>query len=90
MKAWLKVGLIGLGVFVLLFILSMLLGKTSDMGNIFDWIILILGFPALILARFVHIGFLSSMGFSVFFVLLIPYSFALGALIGYLIGRFKK
>ena len=86
MKSWLKGGIINLIIFIVLLTLSITF-PNSDVGNVFSWILLVLGLPAFLLSKFISIGFGS---FSSFFILVIPYSFLLGALIGWVIGKVKS
>ena len=83
---WLRGGIISFILFLILLILSFI-SPRSDMGNIFHWVLLGLGLPAYILARFIPLGFGP---FSSFFVLIIPYSFVIGAIIGWIVGKIKS
>jgi len=87
MKYWLRGGLISLGIFVTIIGLSIIL-PSNDLGNVFYWILFFAGFPAFILARLIPVG----IGFGSlynFFVMIIPYSFALGSLAGWIVEKVK-
>lgn len=86
MRYWLRGGLISFSIFAVLIVLAMV-SSSSDMGNIYHWILLVIGLPAFVLSYFINIGFGP---FSGFFIMLFPYSFALGALIGWVIEKIKE
>ena len=73
---WLKGGIISILLLLILYIASQIMGPTSDMGNIFDWIILLISLPVLKLGASSKI--------------LVPYFFVVGAVIGFIYGRLRS
>jgi len=85
-RHWLRGGIVSLVLFLILLVLS-IVSPSSDMGNVFHYVLLLMGFPVYFLSRFIPISFGPFTSFS---VLIIPYSFVVGALIGWIYGKIKK
>jgi len=100
MKAWLKGGLIGIVLFLILLIISVILYYTSssdmrELALLGPGIVLMLIeflFRKLFGLSVAGAGTIMgmSMPYSVFLIINASFLFILGALIGWLIGRFKK
>jgi len=85
---WLKGGVIGVSIYIIFIILILTIYKPlfdscRHMGCNSDWIIILIGFP-IILIPFQYY-FMSGVSILVFFQY-----FLLGALLGYIYGRIKK
>jgi hypothetical protein len=74
---WLKGGVIGLIILLILYILA-ISTPSSDMGNIFSWTILMIGIPIIRI-----IGDLPILFYIIFFI----YFFILGSIIGWVFGK---
>lgn len=84
MKAWLKGGIMGLIVFTILFVLS-IVAPRGDMGNISGWILIL---PVLWLIKNLSIS--SPIEAILFYtVTAVPY-IVIGALIGWIVGKIKS
>lgn len=89
MKTWLKGALIFLGIVIVLIILDQITllfiqpgGMVGRVDTPFSLPLVIIGLP---------LAFLIGRGPpSIFFIALIPYSFILGAIIGWIIGKIKS
>lgn len=100
MKAWLKGGLIGLGLFLILSIISVILYYTSssdmrELALLGPGIVLILIeflFRKLFGLSVAEVGTIMgvSMPLSVFLIINVSFLFILGALIGWIIGKKKQ
>ena len=91
MKSWLKGGLIGVFLAIILIILSLLAGR-EEFGTIFIYILFFLAYPLTIFLLKTNIAYavLNTAMVNLFYILLIPYAFLIGAIIGLIIGRFKN
>jgi len=93
LKSWLKGGLIVASIPIVLMLLSALtylvFGKTSDMGNMFDWALIFATFYAFLLQGFFgsSVNLFERIVFKI--VMVFPY-FLIGALIGWVIGKRKS
>ena len=94
LPTWLKGGLIGLGIFLIFFLLIILIfnGRCGDMGCAEVWILVFSTLPTVYLTSY-FLNLLSiPMGYNYLFYLvpgIIQY-FILGSLAGYIYSKFRK
>ncbi len=78
-----------MGIGIILLVLSIIV-PSGDMGNIFSWILFLLLTPIVILSRFINLEHIGFGPFPAFTVLLLPYLFIIGAIIGFIIGKIRR
>ena len=89
-SSWLKGGIIGIVIFLILLALSVIIDfPRGEFGNIFEWILMWLGVPIIMLAR---VLFSIEIGppLTNFYIIMIPYSFIVGVIIGLIVEKIKS